>query len=63
LDNIKAVADFWCAGDCTKAQALPDGLFATIYFHVSTKAEGRAIEAEEAAREQRRKAKFNGLLS
>jgi hypothetical protein len=55
------VADFWCCGDCDRAKCLPDGLFMAVLGHVLTKEEGKAIAAQEEARESKRNQKFNSL--
>ena len=61
LENIKRVADFWTGGLCENARRLPEGLFTAILGHVLAKEEGRAIEADIEAREQRVNDKFAGL--
>lgn len=50
--NIKRVADFWCGGDCEKAEKLPRSKFNEVLALAIAQDQGRAIESENDAREQ-----------
>lgn len=54
FENIKRVADYWCAGDCDRAAGLAPSLFNEILGVVLAKEQGKRIEAEEMANESKR---------
>ena len=61
LLQIKRVADFWTGGDCDRARALPDSLFHEVHALAMAQEQGRAIEAENAARESERKSRLDRM--
>lgn len=59
--NTKRVADFWCGGDCEAAKKLPRSLFNEVLAVAIAQDQGRAIEAENDAREREQADKLRAM--